>query len=213
MKFPDYCIVQFTKAPGSRPVKTRMASVLDPEERKQLHCAMTRYISDTIAKANLCALQVWVDGDPDELFIADLCGRFDLQCHAQQGEDLGARIYNAAKQTLKNFTGVVFIGSDCPFIEPDYLHRALVELQNQDAVVGPASDGGYVLLGLRRLSSALFNNIAWGTGEVLAATEARLLELDWSYTLLPLLPDIDRPDDLGLLAQGKLPATLRRFAP
>jgi glycosyltransferase A (GT-A) superfamily protein (DUF2064 family) len=74
-------------------------------------------------------------------------------------------------------------------------------LQNEPVVLGPAEDGGYVLLGLRRIDPQLFNNLPWGTDQVLAMTRDRLQQLGWGHQLLPVLWDVDRPEDLPRLAE------------
>lgn len=174
---------------------------------------MTRHVCETASSAGLCPVQLWVSGEAaHSAFLADLSRQLDVPCHRQMGQDLGARMYTAAKQTLKQFAAVVFIGSDCPFIDAAYLHQAMLGLEDNDAVLGPAADGGYVLLGLRKLSPTLFEDIDWGTDTVLSTTESRLTQLSWSYALLPPLADIDRPEDLSLLSAPSLTSTLRRFA-
>lgn len=212
VRFPEFCIVQFAKSPGSAQVKTRLAAALNADQRRELHSLMTQHICRTAAGANLAPLQLWVDGDLDDALFASLAEQLPVSCFHQRGPDLGARMLGAAHQVLQTRTGVIFIGSDCPFLDADYLHRAALALRDKDAVIGPAVDGGYVLLGLRRPEAALFADMPWGTDAVLALTERRLRQLDWSWTRLPPLADIDRPDDLLLLDQAHLPPELRHFA-
>lgn len=210
--FPDYCIVQFAKSPASTQVKTRLAPQLPADQRLRLHQAMTRHISETVAAAELCPLHLWITGEMEHPFLANLSRALQLPCFQQEGGDLGARMQHAAEQTLANFGAVIFIGSDCPFIDTAYLRQAMRELADNDAVLGPATDGGYVLLGLRSSSPALFQDIPWGGHEVLRTTQARLDELGWDCALLPPLADIDRPEDLRLLAGPGLPEHLRQFS-
>ena len=92
---------------------------------------------------------------------------------------------------------VVLIGGDCPVLNPGHLKQALTWLASgEDAVLGPAEDGGYVLLGLNRVAPALFNTIEWGGEDVLAVTRARLAGLGWKWRELKTLWDLDRPQDL-----------------
>ncbi|HET7370491.1 MAG TPA: DUF2064 domain-containing protein, partial [Gammaproteobacteria bacterium] len=94
----------------------------------------------------------------------------------------------------------LLIGSDCLDYSADYLVTALDALASgDDAVLGPAADGGYVLIGLARNHPALFEGIEWGSTSVLAATRARLRELDWRFRELPVLHDIDRPEDVPVV--------------
>jgi glycosyltransferase A (GT-A) superfamily protein (DUF2064 family) len=92
---------------------------------------------------------------------------------------------------------VVLIGTDCPELSAAYVVSALEELNGQDAVLGPAEDGGYVLLGLRRSAPELFRDIPWGGDGVAAYTRARMGDLGWCWRELPVLWDVDRPADLA----------------
>lgn len=123
--------------------------------------------------------------------------QFEITTKLQQGKDLGERMKNALADALTDYSQVVVIGTDCPEITPDYLNRAFSALENGvDAVIGPAMDGGYVLLGVRRFSPLLFEDINWGTAEVLSATQKNLHSLNWNWDELNTLRDVDTPEDL-----------------
>ncbi len=106
------------------------------------------------------------------------------------------RMHGAFSASLRDAERVVLIGSDCPEFDPDYLEAAFGALAQQDAVLGPAVDGGYVLIGLRTAAALLFEDIAWGTPQVLQTTRDRLHRLGWRWTELPPRHDIDEPGDL-----------------
>ena len=93
---------------------------------------------------------------------------------------------------------VALIGCDCPELDAAYLARAFSALQSVevDAVLGPAADGGYVLLALRRAEPALFAAMPWGGDQVAALTRERMAALGWRWRELPVLRDVDRPPDL-----------------
>lgn len=173
---------------------------------------MTRHICAAAVAAELGSVQLWVDGLRDDFFSAELSKDFGVQYYSQVGDDLGQRMNFAVQEALRSHVAVLLIGSDCPFLDPAYLNRAAACLSKRDAVIGPATDGGYVLLGLRKLSLALFENVPWGSDRVCAVTEQRLKSLGWSYSVLEALADIDRPEDLSLLAHPSLPADLNRFS-
>ena len=108
----------------------------------------------------------------------------------------------AATKALDQADAVILIGADCPLLEARHLTRAFGWLQQgEDAVLGPAEDGGYVLLGLRRVNRALFRDITWGGDQVLAQTRQRLARLGWRWRELEPLWDLDRPADLDRLAR------------
>ncbi len=114
----------------------------------------------------------------------------------QQGADLGARIQHAFGEAFAaGYSKVVLIGSDLYELYPADLAAAFASLDTHEAVVGPATDGGYYLLGLTRLVPALFRDKAWGTDTVLEAT---LGDLEGTPTfLLPARNDIDRYEDIA----------------
>lgn len=118
----------------------------------------------------------------------------------QPAGDLGERMRRIATLGLAESDAVVLIGNDCPALDGAYLQAACMALQEQSVVIGPAEDGGYVLLGLRSIDGALFNDMPWGTEQVLSITLQRLQQLDWRPVLLPELWDVDRPEDLSRLA-------------
>lgn len=118
----------------------------------------------------------------------------------QPAGDLGARMRLIATLGLAESDGVVLIGNDCPAIDADYLQAACKALDDHTVVIGPAEDGGYVLLGLRSTEVNLFSDMPWGTEQVFAQTQQRLRQHGCTPALLPTLWDVDRPEDLGRLA-------------
>lgn len=111
--------------------------------------------------------------------------------------DLGERLSGAASSALSaGAAKVVLIGTDCPGISEDILAAAFASLEDDDLVLGPATDGGYYLLGLRQMAPQLFVGIPWSTDAVLRDTLDIARSLHLRVHLLPALPDIDRPEDL-----------------
>jgi glycosyltransferase A (GT-A) superfamily protein (DUF2064 family) len=102
----------------------------------------------------------------------------------------------AAEDGLSRGSPVVLIGTDCPVLSGDYVAAALEALTKHDAVLGPAEDGGYVLLGLKRVGATLFSDIPWSTAQVASLTRTRMSALGWHWRELPTLWDLDRPRDL-----------------
>ena len=124
--------------------------------------------------------------------------RDDIYQTAYQIEsDLGGRMQNAFEQLfLKEYERVVIIGSDCYELTQEVIEQAFELLKTSDAVIGPAKDGGYYLLGLRKMIPQLFSDVAWSTDEVFSATVKTLENLNLTYSTTPILSDIDTIEDL-----------------
>ncbi len=141
----------------------------------------------------------WLDDGPDDSLV-ELAEAHGWTVMEQPAGDLGERMRRIAALGLAESDGVVLIGNDCPALDGDYLAAACEALREQEVVLGPAEDGGYVLLGLRRIDPLLFESLPWGSDRLLALTCERLHQLGWAYGLLPVLWDVDRPEDLPRLA-------------
>ena len=178
-------------------VKTRLTPPLTPDAAAGLH---RRLLAETAAMAcssGLAAVELWCAPDTRHPLFRELAAAWPLELFPQAGADLGARMAAAAESALREADAVVLIGTDCPLLGPEELRTALVWLEGGcDAVLGPAEDGGYVLIGLRRFDGRLFDDIPWGGARVLDETRGRLNALGWRFRELAPLWDLDRPADL-----------------
>ena len=175
-----------------------MSPSLTPQQALDLHCELVLWTSGTLARAGLGPVEVAVAGSAAHALFEDCLGLGVSSLGGQQGGDLGERMYNALAAGLQRFERVVLVGSDCPGIDADYLQQALTGLDQADLVLGPATDGGYVLIGAKRVSPEMFEGISWGSSAVLAETVLRLERMNWEWATLSPLADIDRPEDLPL---------------
>ena len=194
----DARILIFAKAPIAGLVKTRMLPALSAEQAAALHRQLVIETVATVTAARLAPVVLYVsDDDP---FWSSLDGNFELK--KQAGGDLGERMHQAIKEQLALTNKVVLIGSDCPFIDRKYLEQALQGLSSPapTVVLGPASDGGYVLIASNAITAEMFCGVTWGSEFVLAQTLQKIDCLGWQYHCLAELNDIDRPEDLTLLA-------------
>ena len=197
---PGACIIVFAKAPEAGKVKTRLIPALGAQGAATLHEKLVRHTLITVTQANLCAIQLWCAPSPSLPFFARCQNDFSVSLHEQCGNDLGERMHHAITTALQKYTYAIIIGTDCPALTAPYLYQALDALQHGASVVlGPAQDGGYVLIGARQSHTRLFSDIAWGTASVLNETRARLRELKWQWQELTELWDVDRPEDLPRL--------------
>lgn len=199
-------ILIFAKAPVPGQVKTRLIPSLGPAGAAALAERLLCATVARIATAGLAPVELWCAPDPGHPVFTALAARYDLTLHRQQGADLGQRLLAATAAALTRAEAAVLIGTDCPRLDAPYLGQVLAALAGQDAVLGPATDGGYVALALRQAAPALFSAMPWGSAEVAALTRARMAGLGWSWRELPALRDLDRAADLAWFdARGELP--------
>jgi rSAM/selenodomain-associated transferase 1 len=122
--------------------------------------------------------------------------QFALPLHLQAAGDLGQKMLHGFASALDaGADQAVLIGSDCPAMTAEYIRQACAALRASDLVLGPAEDGGYVLIGCKQVHAELFANIPWGSDKVLARTLEQAEQLELSVTLLATLWDVDRPED------------------
>jgi hypothetical protein len=193
--YPDTLFIQFAKAPELNKVKTRMQSELSGPQCVALHKLLVTDIYKILNDMHLATVELWITGDDKEHFFQTL--NPSPSTRGQHGEDLGTRMYHALKDGLQRYRYAILVGSDCPFITPQILKDVIEKLsKGVDCVLGPATDGGYVLIGLQRINLALFTNIEWGSERVLAQTRLALENISWQWFELDALADIDTPEDL-----------------
>src|SRR5690606_12421638 len=130
-------------------------------------------------------------------FFRSLQSRHGVVCRPQSTGDLGQRMTAAMQAHFQQLPKLplLIIGTDCPVLTPAHLQQAADALQARDAVLIPAEDGGYVLIGLARPLPAVFERVDWSTDSVLAQTRERLREAGATWQELPTLWDVDEPDD------------------
>jgi len=178
-------VALFTRWPEAGKAKTRLIPALGAAGAAELHRRLTERAVATVVASGL-ALELRVTGAPVAAFQDWLGDAFAI---VDQGEgDLGDRLARTAATTP-----VLLVGSDIPDVTPAHLHAAVAALAAAPAVIGPAEDGGYWLLGLAAPAPQLFTGIDWGTEKVFAQTIAKLPA---GTPRLATLADLDRPEDL-----------------
>lgn len=196
-------LVVFTRYPQPGKAKTRLIPALGAEGAAALQRQMTEYTLRQVQKLlNLRALsvEIWfagtTDAETDRRLMQDWLGSIWVY-QPQASGDLGARMAQAFQAAFASGRErVVTIGTDCPGLTAAKLMQAFQSLQASDLVLGPATDGGYYLIGLRRFVPELFAGIAWSTATVLPQTIEIAQRLGLSIAYLDTLTDIDRPEDL-----------------
>ena len=191
-------LIIFTRYPEPGITKTRLIPVLGKAGAANLHRLMAqRTIARALSlqKSRRLSVEIHHTGGSQQQ-MEDWLGT-DLIYQNQIDGDLGARMTAAFQNSFDSGVDkVAIIGTDCPDLKAEILAQTFDELSDRDLVLGPAKDGGYYLIGLRRSIPELFDGINWGTSEVFASTRAIAQNLGLNIAVLPILADIDRPEDL-----------------
>jgi rSAM/selenodomain-associated transferase 1 len=183
------------KHPAAGRVKTRLAAALGPEVANALARAFIQDLAERLAQ--LPYPVTWTYWPPEADFSSLVPGAC---CRPQRGEDLGARMADALAAAFAEGTEpVLVLGTDTPHVPGAVLAEAAAALASSDLALGPAEDGGYYLIGLRRPAPPLFAGVEWGTPDVLGATLVRAREAGLRVHLLPADFDVDLPDDVARL--------------
>jgi hypothetical protein len=195
----SHLLIMFVKKPEPGQVKSRLAAALGDREAALVYKAITESLFCAVAPpltAACCDMAIaYAPADAGEDIRTWLGPAMQLM--PQSGETLGERIRNAFAQGFaQGYTSIVIIGSDCPAVTSDLIIEAVHKLDHHNAVIGPAADGGYYLIGLCRSVPELFTGIDWSTEQVLKQTIERCAAAGLRHVLLPVLRDIDRVEDL-----------------
>lgn len=186
------------RAPRRGEVKTRLAAAIGPEAALAVYRRLAEHTLAAAAPLAREGVRVRVHhtpADSGEEVRAWLGSGVEHLPQAEGG--LGERMEAAFRGAFAaGARHVVIVGSDLPALSPELLRRAFTTLDTRDAVVGPALDGGYYLLGLARPVAGVFDGIAWSTPGVLSATLARLGAANVEPVLLEALGDVDEAADL-----------------
>ncbi len=189
----DQALIIFTRNPELGKCKTRLAATIGDHKALAIYTFLLRHTASVTAKLPDTDLHVYFseglgDGsiwDPDRYWR-----------HVQRGADLGARMQQAFEDAFfEGYTRVVLIGSDLYDLNTEDLIAAFQALEQHPVVFGPATDGGYYLLGLTAMVPALFVNKAWGTSSVLADSQKDLEGR--APFLLPARNDVDYYEDIA----------------
>ncbi|APE29316.1 TIGR04282 family arsenosugar biosynthesis glycosyltransferase [Aurantiacibacter gangjinensis] len=183
----DPTIALFAKYPVPGLAKTRLAPMLGEEGAAALHRRLVKRTMATMRQSGL-PFSVYFTGASRQDF-ADWLGD-DVPLVEQREGDLGERLARVASPAI-------LLGADIPGLAARHLRDAAAALEKHDVVIGPASDGGYYLIGFGKEYPFLWRGLEWGTESVLADTERFLQAHSVSYSLLDELDDCDRPEDLA----------------
>ncbi len=186
---PKPRILFILKAPIVGRVKTRLAEDIGEVRALAAYRAMVEYLFDNLATH--WPFEIHYTPTEDEDLMHSWLGP-DHPYFPQPDGDLGCRMASAAENAFgRGAEAVILLGGDCPYVTPDLIRMAAGQLEKHEAVIGPAVDGGYYLLGLNRPQPRLFEGIAWSTESVFSATLERIKEVGLTVNILPTLEDVD----------------------
>jgi len=196
-KYPNAVLMIFCKAPVPGQVKTRLMPDLTAEQAAELHIELSTATLQRAALSKLCPVQLWCAPSTDHDFFSNAKAAYPLLLKQQQGADLGERMHLAFCSALASYSHALLMGCDCPSMTEQDLEHALIALnEDNEVVLAPAEDGGYVMIGLTRPQPELFDNMPWGTDRVLAQTRSRIERYKLRHRELNEQWDLDTPQDL-----------------
>lgn len=201
---PSCAVIVFAKAPQAGLAKTRLMPALGPEGAARLAERLLAAAVSQACEAGLGPVELCTTPDASHPVFATLAGGGAVALTEQGHGDLGQRMARAFERVLAAHDRALLIGTDAPALDAAYLRAAAAALSDADAVFGPAADGGYALVGLRRPAPQLFSGMRWSHDRVMAHTRERLAASGLRHVELPVLHDIDEPADLIHLASGWL---------
>jgi len=188
----DKLLIVFLRNPLLGKVKRRIAAVLGDKKAYDIYVDLlvhTRAICDTLAIHKAVYYSDYIDN-------ADIWNNNMYEKFLQKGKDIGERMYHVFEDVLKDYKKAVLIGSDIPGITKPILEHAFQELEKSDMVIGPAKDGGYYLIGMKKPIKNVFEKKIWGSSSVLDDTISDLKKIKHTYSLLDQLVDMDTVKDI-----------------
>jgi len=186
-------LIIFYRNPHVGKVKTRLAAEVGDSKALAIYLYLvshTRTITETLSVDKVVFYSDHIDTEDswiNTIYMKQL----------QDGLDLGDKMYNAFQYGFgKGYNSICIIGTDCFELTPSIISRAFEALTFSDAVIGPAKDGGYYLLGMNSLHEQFFRDKSWGTNSVFKDTVSDFKAAAIKFHALPALSDIDKASDL-----------------
>ena len=184
-------LIIFTRNQVLGKVKTRLAKTVGDKTALDIYHFLLQKTKEVTKKIS-CDKKVYYS---EKIIKDDLLDQSIYQKREQYGNDLGEKMKNAINDGFKNnYEKIIVIGSDLFDLEPSHINEAFKKLNHNNVVIGPALDGGYYLIGLKKLHPKIFQNKNWGTSSVRKETLKNLEKVD--VHLLPMLNDVDVIEDI-----------------
>ncbi len=191
MKVSEHALIIFVKNPVLGKVKTRLAQSVGNEKALRIYLELLKHTRKLVLPLPVTRYLFY----SDYIVSSDDWEQQDFEKFLQEGTGLGDRMANAFRSVLDLHRKAIIIGSDCASLTTDILSEAFLALDEHHFVVGPATDGGYYLLGMHSLPEGFFEDMQWSTDTVYPETIRRINAIGANYYLLPELSDIDHEED------------------
>ncbi|NIJ54518.1 TIGR04282 family arsenosugar biosynthesis glycosyltransferase [Dyadobacter arcticus] len=186
-------VIVFLKNLSLGKVKTRLAATIGDQKALDIYGQLVAHTLKQVSQTEQDALLYFSDHLDSDL--PQIEKQFSLRL--QKGDDLGERMSNAFEDVFDSpAQKVMIIGTDCPGLDSSIIEQGFDALDAHQVVIGPATDGGYYLLGMKNFYGCLFEDIPWSTSKVLELTLNKCANQKLTYTLLKELSDIDNETDL-----------------
>ncbi len=196
MKYSDTVILVFAKAPVAGKVNTRLIPDIGVQAATRLQQDFIYQRLTMLTQADLCPVALMCAPDANHECFEQCHQQYKITLLEQSGNDLGARLHNGIQQALQNYKYCIVIGTDAPALNAAIIKEAIDVLHtNKNVVFVPAEDGGYVLLGVDKAYTFLFDDIPWGSADVMQKSRDAIIENNIAYTELAECWDVDRVED------------------
>jgi hypothetical protein len=187
-----------TRTPVPGETKRRLIPALGGERAAALHQVMLERTVCTAVASQIGPVELVCTPTTQHPFLETLAKRYRVPLRCQTGGGLGEKMRHELTYTLQSCRFAAVVGSDCPGIQlGDYAQTRQFLADGADAVLGPSRDGGYYLLGLRRVDGRVFDDIPWGEDCVASVTRERFVERNLCWNELPVRVDVDRVEDIA----------------
>ena len=198
-------VICFTRVPKPGVTKTRLLPILSPDQCAALHWAFLKDLAGVYQDVEAHLFVSYVP-DPDWEALKRIFPHAGYL--PQKGTDLGEKMYRAIRKVLNlGYTSVVLTGADLPRMTAEHIASGFAALEDSDIAIGPTSDGGYYLIGMKAPRKEVFRVEGYGGASVLENTLAAAREAGLTVAFARSCDDVDTPEDLRQLAVSVDPAT------
>lgn len=196
MFYDDSVILVYAKAPVAGKVNTRLIADIGIQAATRLQHDLIHHRLSMLSDAKLCDVRLMCAPDQRHKNFQQCKKQYDVSLVDQKGGDLGERMFNGVLSALQQYKCCIVIGTDAPALNAKIIKQVLEFLHGgSEVVLVPAEDGGYVLIAMRQAYAFLFQDIRWGSAEVMRQTRNKLHDNSVLFEELTPCWDIDRLED------------------